>query len=120
MIGIVYSYEINNKLYIGKTYKEKKRIRQHYYDAMKGTKTPFCDAIRKYGWENVIKSYKVIEKYEMDDKQKLNEIIVERETYWIGKLNTLLPNGYNVHLSNHKMIPFISNKEERYKKYQKH
>lgn len=78
--------------------------------------TPFAHAIRKYGWDEIEKTYKVIEKYEMEDKQKLNELIVERETYWIDKLNTLVPNGYNVYLSNHKMIPFIKSKEERYRK----
>ena len=117
MIGIVYSYEHNGKYYVGKTYKEKKRKYQHKHDALvKKVDTPFAHAIRKYGWEEILKTYKIIEKFEMDNKNKLNKKIVERETYWIKKLNSIVPNGYNVHLSNHKMIPFIKNKEERYKK----
>jgi len=118
VVGIIYSYEHNGKYYVGKTYgKERKRKNMHKYDAfVKKANTPFANAIRKYGWEEILKSYKVIERYEMDDKQELNKLIVERETYWIGKLNCIVPNGYNVHLSNHKMIPHLTTKEERYKK----
>ena len=118
MIGIIYSYEHNNKKYIGKTYRsERKRKNQHKYDAyVNKIQTPFANAIRKYGWETISSTYKVIEKIEKEDKQELNNILVERESYWINKLNTLVPNGYNVHLSNHKMIPHLSNKESRYKK----
>lgn len=120
MIGIIYSYEHDGKKYIGKTYKEKKRKYQHKHDALvKKVNTPFACAIRKYGWDEIEKTYKIIEKYEMEDKQKLNELIVERETYWINKLNSIVPNGYNVHESNHKMIPYLTNKEERYRKTSK-
>lgn len=34
MTGIVYSYEHDGKMYVGKTYKEKKRKYQHKHDAL--------------------------------------------------------------------------------------
>ena len=52
---------------IGKTYDiEKKRQKQHKYDANHGTETPFCSAIRKYGWKNVLKTYTVLETLEYE------------------------------------------------------
>ena len=120
MKGVIYCYYINNKYYIGKTYgKEKKRQKQHKYDATHGTRTPFCNAIRKYGWENVLKTYRVLETIERDTLDELNYELVERECFWIREKNSLLPNGYNVHFSNHKDVPIISNKKERYEKVSK-
>lgn len=115
--GKIYCYNIGEKYYVGKTYNEdRKRQKQHKYDANHGTQTPFCFAIRKYGWENVLETYKVLEVLENKTLQDLNYNLIERENYWIDKLNSLLPNGYNVHYSNHKKIPYIPNKEERYNK----
>lgn len=118
--GIIYCYHINNKYYVGKTYgTEKKRQKQHLYDSRHNTQTPFCSAIRKYGWENVLKTYKVLETLEDETIEKLNFNLIERENYWIKEKNSILPNGYNVHFSNHKKIPYIPNKKERYKKVSK-
>ena len=89
----------------------------HKYMALKQrVESPFCFAIRKYGWERTVSTYKVLEEVEHEDKYELNKLLIERENYWINKLNTLVPNGYNVHYSNHISPPTISNKEERYKK----
>lgn len=118
--GVIYCYFINNKYYVGKTYgTEKKRKKQHHYDARHGTQTPFCNAIRKYGWDNVVKSYKVLETLEYETLEELNYNLIEREIYWIKEKNSLLPNGYNVHFSNHKKIPYVPNKKERYEKVSK-
>ena len=118
--GYIYCYCINEKYYVGKTYRnERKRQKQHKYNSTHGTQTPFCNAIRKYGWENVLKTYQVLEILEDKDLEKLNQKLIERENYWIDKKNALLPNGYNVHYSNHEKIPYIPNKEERYKKISK-
>ena len=120
MKGIIYSYKINEKYYVGKTYdKEKKRQKQHKYNATHGTQTPFCHAIRKYGWENVLKTYEVLETIEKETIEELNYELIEKECYWIKEKQSLIPNGYNVHFSNHKKIPYIPNKEERYKKVSK-
>jgi len=118
--GIIYCYHINNKYYVGKTYdKERKRQNQHKYDAYHGTQTPFCYAIRKYGWKNILQTYEVLETIEDENLQTLNEKLIIRENYWIMNKNSLLPNGYNVHLSNHKKIAYIPNKKERYNKVSK-
>lgn len=118
--GYIYCYYINNKYYVGKTYRsEKKRQKQHKYDSTHGTQTPFCSAIRKYDWENVLKTYQVLETLEYETLEELNYNLIERENYWIDKKNALLPNGYNVHYSNHKKVPYIPNKKERYEKISK-
>lgn len=118
--GVIYCYSINNKFYVGKTYtSEKKRQKQHKYNATHGTQTPFCFAIRKYGWENIIKTYQVLEEVKAENLEELNEKLIIRENYWIKEKNSLLPNGYNVHLSNHKKIAYIPNKKERYEKTSK-
>lgn len=113
MVGTIYCYYINNKYYIGKTYtKERQRIKQHKYDANHNGKTPFCHAIRKYGWENVLKSYQVLERIEGDNLEELNEILCDREIYWIKEKNSLVPNGYNVVFSNQKKPPYTANMDE--------
>ena len=120
MRGVIYCYFINGKYYVGKTYgSERKRKNQHYYDSTHGTQTPFCNAIRKYGWENVLKTYQVLEIVEKETLQGLNYELIERECYWIREKNSLLPNGYNVHFSNHKKVPYVPNKKERYEKVSK-
>lgn len=118
--GVIYCYKINDKYYVGKTYgTEKKRQKQHRYDSRHGTQTPFCHAIRKYGWEKVLESYEVLERLEYETLEELNYNLIERENYWIKEKNSLLPNGYNVHFSNHKKIPYVPNKKERYEKVSK-
>ena len=120
MRGVIYCYHIGNKYYVGKTYgKERKRQKQHKYDSTHGTQTPFCSAIRKYGWKNVLKTYEVLEVVEKETLKELNYELIERENFWIKEKNALLPNGYNVHFSNHKKIPYIPNKKERYEKVSK-
>lgn len=118
MIGVIYQYKINNKLYIGKTYnQERKRQAKHKFEALKLNKqTPFARAIRKYGWENVISNYSVIETIEADNKQELNSKLIERESYWIIKKNSLVPNGYNVLSKGQETIPHTFNKEEIYQR----
>lgn len=118
--GVIYCYFINNKYYVGKAYtSEKKRQKQHKYSARHGTQTPFCSAIRKYGWGNVIKTYQVLEEVKAESLEELNEKLIIKENYWIKEKNSLLPDGYNVHLSNHKKIAYIPNKKERYEKISK-
>lgn len=94
---------------------ERKRMAKHKCEALTLNKpTPFARAIRKYGWENVVKGYSVIEKIEADTKQELNKKLIERETYWIEKKNTIVPNGYNVYSKGQVTIPHTYNKEEIY------
>lgn len=122
MRGVVYRYTINNKYYIGKTLmEERKRMAKHKFDALtKKTDTPFARAIRKYGWENVLKSYEVLEEFNCETKEELQKTLYEKETYYILKYNSLVPNGYNVYKNGaERLISGYKNKEEMYKKISK-
>jgi len=118
MQGVIYQYNINEKLYIGKTYvQQRKRMDKHKYDALTLRRdTPFCRAIRKYGWERVEAGYSVIETLEAEDKHTLNSLLIERESYWIEYKNSLVPNGYNVYSKGQENVPHTYNKEEIYKR----
>ena len=121
MTGVIYQYNIGNKYYVGKTYtQERKRIDKHKYEALTLKKDhPFCKAIRKYGWDAVRESYHVIERHEADSKQELNNVLIEREAYWINKLNSVVPNGYNIYSKGTMTVPHTHNKEEIYAKVSK-
>lgn len=81
------SNNINGKFYIGKAINAEKRFKRHKYLAKKGVKRHFYNAIRKYGENNFTLS--IIEECD-------NEIINDREKYWIERLNATNPLiGYN-------------------------
>lgn len=84
--------KINNKKYVGQTIDTEKRWKEHQYNA-KNNLYPtiyLYNAMKKYGLENF--TFEVIE-----SDIPLEEINA-REEYWIEKLNTLRPNGYNLTL----------------------
>lgn len=119
MRGVVYRYTINDKYYIGKTLmEERKRQAKHKYEALtKKADTPFAKAIRKYGWNNVLNSYEVLEEFNANTKEELQNILCEKETYYIIKYNSLVPNGYNIYAKgqDHFMKGY-ANKEDMYEK----
>lgn len=85
-MGIIYKYTApNGKSYIGQT---------KYNRAMRGTKpddyiscTAFHAALIKYGMENF--TYTILEKCD-------NELLDEKEMYYIQLYNSKIPNGYNI------------------------
>ena len=85
-MGIIYKYTSpNGKSYIGQT---------KYTRAQRGTKpedyiscTAFHAALIKYGMDNF--SYEILEECP-------NELLDDREAYYIAALNTKIPNGYNI------------------------
>lgn len=78
---------VNNKCYIGQTKKTiEERWREHIFNHTRRKQAIYM-AMRKYGIENFY-----IEEVESVDIEKLND----REIYWINKLNTVSPNGYNI------------------------
>lgn len=122
MRGVVYQYTIGNKSYIGKTLmEERKRISKHKYEALvKKADTPFARVIRKYGWDETLKSYKVLEEFNCDTKEELQNILYKKETEYIMKLNTLVPNGYNVYANGQEhIVKHYKDKQEMYDKISK-
>ena len=81
---------INNKRYVGKTTQSiQERFQEHCKDSRKGRceKRPLYDAMNKYGIENFI-----VEELE---QVKDENLLSEREIYWIKELGTYGSNGYN-------------------------
>lgn len=74
---------INNKQYVGQSLNSQKRFYQHCKES---SDTLISRAIKKYGAENFT--------LEVLEEQIPN--YNEREIYWIQKLNTQKPNGYNL------------------------
>lgn len=86
-MGIIYRYiSPSGKNYVGKTIYDQKTRAGKEGSGYKGC-TAFYNAIQKYGWENF--KYEVIE--ECPD-----ELLQEREAYYIKLYNSQIPNGYNV------------------------
>lgn len=92
-MGIIYRIvSPSGKAYYGQTSKSAdKRWRKHQLAAEKGEGKKVCHAInraiRKYGWDNMIK-----EIVEECNNEKLNE----REIHWIAEQKSLYPGGYNL------------------------
>ena len=87
--GVIYKITclITGKPYVGQTrQKLNRRISQHKCDSKKA-KYGIDAAIKKYGWENF--SVEVLETCPV-------EMLNEREKFFIAKLNTQVPNGYNL------------------------
>lgn len=81
---------VNGKGYVGQTIDSiEQRWKEHQRDAIDG-KTLLYRAIRKYGRDQ----FERIVLEECTSTQQLDE----RERFWIAKLKTLNPNGYNMTL----------------------
>lgn len=91
-MGIIYKATnlINGKYYVGQTlYSLTRRRSIHINYALKRKdKMIFHSAIRKYGDDNF--EWKVLERC------KTKDFLNKREKYYIKKLNTSIPNGYNL------------------------
>ena len=92
MIGIYkITNKINGKVYVGQSIDIEERWKQHEYKAFNTNGNAYNSAIhqafRKYGVENF--EYQVIELCSIEE-------LDTKEIYWIEKLNTLAPNGYNI------------------------
>lgn len=75
---------LTHKIYIGQTtFQIKNRINNHKYAT-----TLIGYMIREYGWENFV--WVILE--ECDNREQM----IEREKFWIKKLNCKFPNGYNL------------------------
>jgi group I intron endonuclease len=88
-MGFIYKITSpSNKPYVGQTRRiPEKRWKEHCQESLSGKTHALSNAIRKYGAENM--KFEVIEECPDD-------MLNEREHYWIEKLNSLRPNGYNL------------------------
>lgn len=104
LIGTVYCFinKINNKIYIGETVKSnyEERFNEHKSKAELGIVNYFYNAIRKYGWDNfdkiILFQTEVLDNTD-ENKIILNDIVNEKEVYYINYYNSFNPNkGYNL------------------------
>lgn len=97
MQGCVYRCDIAGKSYIGKTSgKLEYRVSVHLYDAnVKKAKNHFAQALCGIDETEVRNSFCAIETINGETWEELEARLVERENYWIDKLNTIWPGGYN-------------------------
>ena len=87
--GVIYVIEnkVNGKKYVGQTIRDiKVRFKEHRTKAQ--GHSVIHKAIKKYGQENF--------RIEQIDSVKTLEELNEKEIYWINKLNSMVPSGYNV------------------------
>lgn len=115
-MGFIYkiSNNFDNKLYIGLTTKTnaKERWYQHRYLARhlsSSDKSYLHHSMNEHGVDNF--TFEVIEEDE-------NELLPEREQYWIDYYNSYIPNGYNLTLGGEGTPGFSrpQSEEERKKK----
>ena len=95
MEGIIYKWtnKINNKVYIGKTNDEIRRINEHLRDRRK--ECPFHKALDKYGVENF--DYCVLIKTTSKSHKQLNIFLDSMERYYIKKYHSNEKKyGYNL------------------------
>lgn len=87
---------INSKVYIGKSINLYKRINYHKnYSRNMKNKFIFHKAITKYGWDSF--NVEILEIFEKFDKSKDNQILLEREAYYIELFDaTNREKGYNI------------------------
>ncbi|MEW8963192.1 NUMOD3 domain-containing DNA-binding protein [Paraclostridium dentum] len=111
-----YIYKItnrtNNKIYVGMTRLPiEKRWKKHLSSYM-NSNMKLHEAMRKDGVENF-----VIEMLEVVD----DELLPERERYWIKVLNSQYPNGYNITPGGYKLFgkenPFYGKRHTQETKY---
>jgi group I intron endonuclease len=82
----LFKNKLNGKAYVGQSKKVLTRKKQHERGDTKNSRR-FHNAMKKHGVE--IFNFEVLEYCSA-------ELLDEREAYWINKLNTLYPKGYNL------------------------
>lgn len=119
VIGSVYLFQniINGKLYVGKTIENyHQRFSKHMSCALEQKlNNYFYKAVRKHGWENfkkcIIFQTEILEKSD-DNKKILDEIIREKEVYYISLFNTNNEDfGYNLTAGGDGLVGFKHSQE---------
>ena len=103
-MAYIYCYTSpSGKKYIGQTVKtlaERAENGNHYREC-----TAFWRAIQKYGWENF--KCEILEECRPED-------LDEKEEYYIGLYNTIVPNGYNIKCGTQSQFRKIVNQYDLY------
>ena len=104
---------INDKQYVGQAVVKNKRWKDHKLSLNVGkhNNAYLQAAYNKYGKENFI--YTVLEV--IDGGPDLIARLTEREQYWMNKLNTVAPNGYNLNPTAGSAIRFKHTEETKLK-----
>lgn len=107
----------NNKLYIGQTTKKRPtdRFSQHRYLARHPEQESSISYLHRAMASDGIDNFKFEILEEVDD-----DVLNEREQYWIEKLETLTPNGYNLTkggegTKGYSRIPSLEEREQKSK-----
>lgn len=99
--------KINGKKYVGQAQDIADRRKQHKYRAFvkgdSGYRSAFHSALRKYGWDNF--DFYILQKCNIEDLDR-------KEEHWIIKLNTLVPNGYNIIIRANQYRKIKNNKKQ--------
>lgn len=127
LVGTVYCFinTINNKIYIGKVIRHdfNERFNEHRSHANSNC-VYFYRAIDKYGWEAFDK-YIIFQTESLsnspENKQYLNDIILEKEKYYIKLYKTNDPKyGYNLTEGGDGIVGFKFSEEVKKKMSEKH
>lgn len=102
---------INDKQYVGQAVVKNKRWKDHKssLNVGKHNNAYLQSAYNKYGKENFI--YTILEV--IDGGVNLIARLTEREQYWMNKLNTVAPNGYNLNPTAGSAIGFKHSEETK-------
>lgn len=92
--GVIYKYTSpSNKIYIGQTVDEQRRISQHKWQAKNNPKDYFHRALAKYGFNNF--KYEVLFYTKSNCKENLKVVLDAMEKYYIRKYQSKVK-GYNL------------------------
>jgi len=117
--GVIYCWKnkTNGKRYIGQTFHEEKRKQSHIQLSRKkyGGLSSFHTALREEGVENFV--YEVLFRCEIENKEVLQNILDDKEKYYIEKYNSYLTEyGYNETINGQYRKNFINDANNQNKK----
>lgn len=120
IIGTIYCFHniTNNKLYIGKTVKSdyNQRFNEHK-NKSKRVVNYFYNAIKKYGWNNfnkIILFQTEVLNNTKENKKYLDDIILEKEIYYINKYKTNRTEfGYNLTSGGDGIVGYVFSEESK-------
>ena len=120
MKGIIYKYtnQINNKVYIGQTINEYKRIYAHKH-TLNSWRSYFHNAIKKYGYDKFV--YEILEEIDDADVKELKIKLDTLEQKYISVYKSNDPNfGYNLTLGGGGTLGLKQSKESNLKRSRTH